>query len=172
MDSNNNHCTWTHNPSQGYTWEIKNNGYDWSKTVTVTSPHNWPNTVANWPNTIISNNTNTIPSITVASTSFQLPRAPTEDDMIEDVMSRTEDRGFFRDMVEWLRKDAPKRLRSILGEFVSPMHTGPVAYDRLCEVLCQIGFRTSELIERRMILGPSNRWVVEYFNDFPPGSRE
>jgi hypothetical protein len=92
--------------------------------------------------------------------------------MIEDVMSRTEDRGFFRDMVEWLRKDAPKRLRSILGEFVSPMHTGPVAYDRLCEVLCQIGFRTSELIERRMILGPSNRWVVEYFDDFPPGSRE
>jgi len=91
--------------------------------------------------------------------------------MIEDVMSRTEDRGFFRDMVEWLRKDAPKRLRSILGEFVSPMHTGPVAYDRLCEVLCQIGFRTSELIERRMILGPSNRWVVEYFDDFPPGSR-
>jgi hypothetical protein len=147
MDHNYKPHTWTMNNADAkYTWEIKSKAFN------------------KWPTA------NTIPGVTVASTSFQFPPAPTENEMIEDVMGRTEDRGFFRDMVDWLRKDAPKRLSVMLKELVSPMHTGPVAYDRLCEVLYQIGFRTSELIERRMILGPSNRWVVEYFNDFPIGS--
>lgn len=168
MDSNYNHCTWTHNSNQVHTWEIKNNGYDWSKTVTNTSlPSNWPNVVNNWPNTVISTS---IPSVTVASTTYQFPSAPTEDDMIKDILSRTEHHGFFNDMVDWLRKDAPKKLQTILMGLVSPMHTGLVAYERLCEVLYHIGFRTNELIERRMILGPSNRWVADYFNDFPIGS--
>lgn len=154
MDPNHKHCTWTHNPNPVYTWEVKNN---WQNTTV------WP------PNTVT---TTTIPGVTVASTSFQFPPPATNESMIDDIMNRTEDKGFFKDMVEWLKKDAPKRLSGMLKELVSPMHTGTVAYDRLCEVLYQIGFKTSEPIERRMILGPSNEWVKKYFADFPLGSNE
>lgn len=149
MDSNNKHCTWTHNPNPVYTWEVKNN---WQNTTV------WP------PNTVTAT---TIPGVTVASTSFQFPPPATNESMIDDIMNRTEDKGFFRDMVEWLEKEAPKRLPLMLRELCPPMHTGSVFYDRLCEVLYQIGFRTSEMLERRMILGPANKWVADYFKDFP-----
>lgn len=92
---------------------------------------------------------------------------PTDEEMIKDILSRAEDGGFFKDMVEWLRRDAPRKLRKALNELRPPMHKGPVAYDRLCEVLYQVGFRASEILERRMILGPSNDWVQRYFEDFP-----
>lgn len=92
---------------------------------------------------------------------------PTLESMIKKIQSHVEDQGFFNDMVEWLRTNAPKKLRNALRELAPPMHTGPVAYDRLCEVLYEIGFRASDLLERRMILGPTNRWVQEYFKDFP-----
>lgn len=98
----------------------------------------------------------------------QWPKPPTDEEMIADVLSRTEDKGFFEDMVAWLRMDAPRKIRKNLQELHPPMHTGPVAYDRLCEVLYQVGFRASEVLERRMALGPSNRWVRQYFEDFPP----
>lgn len=153
MDSNNKHCTWTHNTNPTYTWEVKNN---------------WENTTVWSPNTVTTTAT-TIPGVTMASTSFQFPSA-TNELMIEDILNRTEDKGFFNEMVEWLKKEAPKRLPFMLRELCLPMHPGSVSYDRLCEVLYQIGFRTSELIERRMILGPSNKWVAQYFIDFPIGS--
>jgi hypothetical protein len=144
MDTN--YKSWTiNNMNSEYTWEIKSKDYK------------WPTTVA------------TIPGVTVASTYFEPLPSPTEESMIEDIMNRTEDRGFFKDVVDWLDKEAPRRLQSVLKELYS--HVGSVTYDLLCEVLYRIGFRTSELIERRMILGPSNNWVAEYFKDFPPGSR-
>ena len=87
--------------------------------------------------------------------------------MIDDIMNRTEDQGFFKDVVDWLSKEAPRILLNTLEQLC---YAGPVTYSRLCEFLYDIGFRTSELIERRMILGPSNKWVVEYFKDFPLGS--
>lgn len=96
------------------------------------------------------------------------PKPPTDEEMIADILSRTEDEGFFSDMVAWLRMDAPKKLRWTLQELNPPMHTGPVAYERLCEVLYQVGFRASEMLERRMALGPTNAWVRKYFEDFPP----
>jgi hypothetical protein len=146
MDSNYNPQTWTiNNTDPKHTWE-----------------NSWVN--------INNISANTPPYITVASTIDFVEQ--TEESMMEDILSRTEDQGFFRDLVEWLRRYAPKKLKRTLKELVAPMHTGAVAYERLCEVVYHIGFRTNELLERRMILGPSNRWVVEYFNDFPPGSRE
>lgn len=96
------------------------------------------------------------------------PSPPSEEEMIKDILSRVEDEGFFNDMVAWLRSDAPRKLRPTLRELCAPMHTGPVAYDRLCEVLCQIGFRASEMLEKRMALGPTNVWVRKYFEEFPP----
>ncbi|NBT57628.1 hypothetical protein EBT16_02475 [bacterium] len=145
MDSNYKSGTWTiNNTDSKYTWENS-----WAKINNIS--------------------TNTPPYITVASTIDFVEQ--TEDSMMEDILSRTEDQGFLRDLVEWLRSEAPKKLKRTLKELVAPMHTGAVTYERLCEVVYQVGFRTSELIERRMILGPSNNWVAEYFKDFPPGSR-
>lgn len=165
MDSNYKHCTWTHNSNQVKTWEVKDNSQDWPKTIITTSPpSNWPKTTV--VSTSLSPYTITSSTIT-SSTIYQFPSAPSEDDMIKDILGRTEEYGFFKDILEWLKKDAPKKLRVILRELVSPIHTGHVTYERLCEVMYHIGFKTSELIERRMILGPSNKWVVEYFNDFP-----
>lgn len=95
------------------------------------------------------------------------PSPPTDEEMIEDVLSRVEDKGFFTDMMAWLRSDAPRKLRTTVQELHAPLHIGPVAYDRLCEVVYQLGFRASEVLERRMILGPTNKWVKKYFGDFP-----
>lgn len=98
------------------------------------------------------------------------PKPPTDEEMIKDIVSRVEDEGFFRDMVSWLRDDAPRKLRKTLQELQAPMHVGPVAYDRLCEAIYQLGFRASGVLERRMILGPNNKWVEKYFEDFPARS--
>lgn len=96
------------------------------------------------------------------------PNPTSDEEMIKDIAIRADDPGFFEEMVEWFRRDAPKRLRSALRDLSYPMHMGPVSYDRLCEVVYQVGFRASEALERRMILGPSNKWVRRYFEDFPP----
>lgn len=42
-----------------------------------------------------------------------------------------------------------------------------MSYERLCETVHSMGFRASDVLERRMILGPSNKWVRKYFEDFP-----
>lgn len=96
------------------------------------------------------------------------PRPPSEEEMMSDILSRVEDEGFFKDMVVWLKNDAPRKLKQALREMCEPMHAGPVAYDRLCEVLYQIGFRANDVLERRMKLGPANDWVRRYFDEFPP----
>lgn len=97
------------------------------------------------------------------------PNPPTESEMIRDALSRTEDEGFFGDMVAWLKKDAPRRLKSVLRDLCSPM--GTISYERLCASLYNVGFRASERLERRMTLGPSNEWIRKYFEDFPPASQ-
>lgn len=135
---------------KNYTWTINN----------IDPKYTWE---TNWSKT---NSINGIPSITVTSTDDQ-----TDESMIEEILGRTDDQGFFKDLVSWLSVDAPKKVRRTLKEFASPMHTGIITYERLCEVVYRIGFRASELIERRMILGPSNQWVAEYFKDFPANSR-
>lgn len=96
------------------------------------------------------------------------PKPPTDEEMIADILPRTEDEDFFGDMVAWLRRDAPRKLNITLVGLCAPMHTGPVSYERLCEALYQVGFRASEILERRMTLGPSNEWVRKYLEDFPP----
>ena len=144
MGTNYKPCTWTLNSSDPkYTWEIKSQAF-----------HKWPTTVTT---------ATTIPGVTVAATQS----SPTKESMMDDIMNRTEDQGFFKDVVDWLSKEAPRILQNTLEQLC---YAGPVTYNRLCEFLYDIGFRTSELIERRMILGPSNKWVVEYFKDFPLGS--
>lgn len=102
------------------------------------------------------------------------PKPPTDEEMIESILKcgKLQDEGFFLDMVEWLRKDAPKKLRGVLRE----LHGYPgvpgldvdLSYERLCELVYDVGFRVSEVLKRRMILGDSNRFVKKYFEDFPP----
>lgn len=123
-----------------WTWEIKNNYGKWLPDTT-----------------------------TIESQIKPSEPAPTLESMIKDIQTRVKDKGFFDDMVEWLRKNAPRKLYNALHELSPPMHMGPVFYERLCEVLYHVGFRASERLERRLILGPVNRWVQEYFKDFSAG---
>lgn len=98
------------------------------------------------------------------------PSPPTDDEMIEDIVSRVEDEGFFRDMVSWLRSEAPRKLRKTVQELHAPLHIGPVDYERLCEMVYKLEFRASEVLERRMMLGTNNKWVRKYLEDFPARS--
>ena len=87
--------------------------------------------------------------------------------MIEDILSRTEEKGFFKDIVAWLERDAPRMMRESLRElYVS--RPEPVSYERLCEFVYNVGLRASGAIERRMLLEGANKWAEKYFGDFPP----
>lgn len=107
--------------------------------------------------------------------SIPVPSPPTDEKMIEMIVGHQylEEKDFFLDMVEWLRKDAPKKLRTMLQE-LWPGNTGKqramadLDYERLCEVVYKMGFRASEILERRMMLGQNNEWTRKYFSDFPP----
>ena len=99
---------------------------------------------------------------------------PTDEQMICAIIEHQhlEDKDFFREIVDWLRRDAPRKLRWTLQE-LWPGDSGlarasaDLSYGRLCEVVYKLGFRTSEAIEGRMMLETPNDWVKKYFEDFP-----
>jgi hypothetical protein len=96
-------------------------------------------------------------------------------EMLSDVLSRTEDVGFVEDIVSWLQGCAPRKIYGFLKELTFPMSGGFVSYELLCERVYELGFhelglRANEIIERRMVFGPSNKWVKLYFEEFPLGS--
>lgn len=84
---------------------------------------------------------------------------------VEEIARRSQDRGFFHDIVGWLGPNAPKRLKRLLWDLSL---ADAVSYERLCKAVVSVEFRASEVIERRMALGPVNEWVRQYFRDFPP----
>lgn len=86
-----------------------------------------------------------------------------------ELLPHMEDKGMFTDIVDWLRKDAPKKLRSVLNGLDKHRVLPPVPYEYLCRVVYELEFRANEVVEGRMILGPNNEWVQKYFADFPPG---
>lgn len=104
--------------------------------------------------------------------------APTDQEIIEEILQHPslEDKGFFEDMVIWLKEDAPRKFRAILNDLY-PWSTGlskasaDLSYETLCEAVFRVGFRATERLERRMILGQTNEWVRKYFADFPPGKK-
>jgi hypothetical protein len=85
--------------------------------------------------------------------------------MIKNLLPHMEDKGMFTDIVDWLRKDAPKKLRGVLNGLYA--HLPPVPYEHLCRIVYELGFRANEVVEGRMILGPNDEWVKKYFEDFP-----
>jgi hypothetical protein len=96
---------------------------------------------------------------------------PTNEEMTEAILDRVDDEGFFRDCLEWLRKIAPRKIRMFLKRLSPSPNHRRVTYDDLCDAVHQMGFRASEILERRMILGPTNKSVQEYFDDFPFGEQ-
>lgn len=102
----------------------------------------------------------------IPDNTIEAPVIPTEKSMIEDILQHSDDRGFFEDIVDWLKKDAPKKLSSVLHS-LHYREKHRVTYEFMCEVVYKIGFRTSERLEQRMMLGPTNKWIQEYFKDFP-----
>lgn len=103
--------------------------------------------------------------------------APTDKEIIDEILQHPslEDKGFFEDVVDWLRKDAPRKLRAFLNDLY-PWTTAlskasaDLSYGVLCEAVFRMGFRASERLEQRMMLGQNNEWVKKYFADFPPRS--
>lgn len=133
------------NKNSNWTWEVKNDEYGKWLDQTITIPSG----------TI---NANTIKS------QYTVPSA-TKESMIENILSKTEEKGFFGDIVEWLKRDAPKKVTATLNDL--HYSSEPVTYERLCEAVYDVGFRATERIEQRMMLGPANEWVQGYFRDFP-----
>ena len=91
---------------------------------------------------------------------------PLEEEMIEKIISNNEDCGFFQDVLNWLRKVAPKKVAFFIRELYLSRSSDLYSYKKMCELVYKLGFRTTDIIEKRMILGPSNEWVKEYFKDF------
>ena len=100
---------------------------------------------------------------------------PSNEEMIKILLPHMEDKGMFEDIVEWLRKDAPKKLRGVLNGLrtergravLSGTDRRQVLYEYLCRVVYELDFRVNEVVEGRMILGTNNQWVKKYFEDFP-----
>jgi hypothetical protein len=115
------------------------------------------------------------PSWTFDGAPVEIPKRPGDDVLIREIREHPslEDSGFFDDIVEWLRRDAPKKLGRLL-DILRPWPAGftVLSHETLCEALYSLGFRASERLERRMILGTANEWTRKYFEDFPLGSRE
>lgn len=90
---------------------------------------------------------------------------PTDKEMKASILSRTDEEGLFSDSIEWLEKMAPRRVRSFLK---SLCHSDArLTYEDFCEAIYKMGFRASKMLEKRMALGPTNKWVQDYFKDFP-----
>lgn len=98
--------------------------------------------------------------------------APTDKEIIDEILQypSLEDNGFFEDVVDWLRKDAPRKLRAFLNGCKTSLRMSCSVpwYETLCEAVFRMGFRASERLEQRMMLGQNNEWVKKYFADFPP----
>lgn len=124
-----------------------------------------------WDNTSTSKDFGKWTLITSNHPPVELPPPPTDEEMIGRILPHMEDKGMFTDIVDWLRKDAPKKLRSALNGLDKHRVLPPVPYEHLCRVVYELGFRANEVVEGRMILGLNNEWVKKYFEDFPPSSR-
>lgn len=92
---------------------------------------------------------------------------PLEEEMIEKIISNTGDRGFFQDILDWLRKVAPKKVSFFIRDLYLSRSGDLYSYEKMCELVYKLGFRANDVIEKRMILSPSNEWVKSYFKDFP-----
>lgn len=92
---------------------------------------------------------------------------PTNEEMKANILSRTDEVGFMDDILEWLAQMAPRKIRTFLKSLCPSNVHGIITYDDLCEAVYKLGFRTSETIERRMVIGSANEWAQLYFEDFP-----
>ncbi len=93
--------------------------------------------------------------------------ALTDEQMLQKISSCVRDEGFFRDAIDWLKSSAPRKVRPFMQDLCFSFHNSPITYEGLCEAVYKLGFRATEVLERRMILGSANKWVQLYFKDFP-----
>ena len=136
--------------------------------INIKNSFTWENSSESWENLSASKN---FGKWTLISNEY--PPLPSEGELIEKLLPHMEDRGMFKDIVSWLWKDAPKKLRRVLNELDTLRGFGGplVTYFSLCRVVYELGFRANEFVENRMIFGPGNDWAKMYFAEFPPGSR-
>ena len=88
-------------------------------------------------------------------------RAPI--DLAKAIAAESKESSFVKEIVDWLQAYAPAKLTIT---FVLRLRNKN--YEQLCELIYGLHFRASLVIEDIMMLGPTNVFVVKYFQDFPP----
>lgn len=96
---------------------------------------------------------------------YDVPAIMTDKDMMSDISDRLDEPGFFDDCLDWLVEMAPRKISGFLRSLC--VGNNRVNHATLCKAVYDMGFRASEVVERRMILGETNEWVRMYFEDFP-----
>jgi hypothetical protein len=101
------------------------------------------------------------------SSSYETPAVMTHEEMISDICDRLDESGFFNDCLNWLSRMAPRKISGFLRSLC--VGNNRVTYLVLCKAVYNMGFKASDMVERRMIIGETNDWVRMYFEDFPLG---
>ena len=90
-----------------------------------------------------------------------------EASLLEHVLSVCEEGGFLGDVLDHLRRVAPRKVHGFLKRL---RFSGDLGYEFLCSCVYGLEIRMSEVVERRMVMGSMNKWVRSYFEDFPLGT--
>ena len=114
----------------------------------------WIKTSSSW----IKNNSNKYDE-------YDVPAVMTDKEMMSDISDRLDEPGFLDDCLGWLAEMAPRKISA----FLRSLGKNRVNHAALCKAVYDMGFRASEVVERRLILGETNDWVRMYFEDFPSG---
>lgn len=96
---------------------------------------------------------------------YDMPAVMSDKEIMSDISDRLDEPGFFDDCLNWLADMAPRKI----GGFLRFLYVGNnrITHSVLCKAVYNMGFKASDIIERRMILGETNEWVSMYFKDFP-----
>lgn len=90
-----------------------------------------------------------------------------EASLLEHVLSVCEEGGFLVDVLDHLRRVAPRKVHGFLKRL---RFSGDLGYEFLCSCVYGLEIRMSEVVEKRMVMGSMNKWVRSYFEDFPFGT--
>lgn len=97
----------------------------------------------------------------------------TDDELIAKILEKTDEKGFFKDIVKWMRYIlAPTKRRQIMVDIRGSAHTRRLSHSDFCMFIFSSRIRASKPLENRMLLGESNEWTKKYFENFPIGQEQ
>lgn len=91
-----------------------------------------------------------------------------DDELIAKILEKTDEKGFFEDMVEWIQYImAPAKRRQIIEDIRGSAYARKLSHSDFCMFIFSSRIRASKSLENRMLLGESNEWAKKYFENFP-----